>query len=129
MILFLFSNSLQAAYFMGLGDLPGGDFNSRARDISGLPERIQQGGAVGYIIIGIGLLGMLLVIVRLIYLSWVGRRIKRQLREPDEALDDNPLAGYCWPPAMYRTGISMPPNCCWMKRSCARRPPCNAAWV
>jgi biopolymer transport protein ExbB len=56
-----------------------------------LPERIQQGGAVGYIIIGIGVLGMLLVIVRLIYLSWVGRRIKRQLREPDEPLDDNPL--------------------------------------
>jgi biopolymer transport protein ExbB len=56
-----------------------------------LPERIQQGGAVGYIIIGIGLLGMLLVILRLIYLSWVGQRIKRQLREPDAPLDDNPL--------------------------------------
>ena len=34
-ILLLLSNSLQAAYFMGLGDLPGGDFSSRARDISG----------------------------------------------------------------------------------------------
>ncbi len=56
-----------------------------------LPERIQQGGAVGYIIIGIGVLGMLLVLVRLVYLSWVGRRVKRQLLEPEQPKDDNPL--------------------------------------
>ena len=56
-----------------------------------LPERIQQGGAVGYIIIGIGVLGMILVVVRLAYLSWLGRRVKRQLLEPERPLDNNPL--------------------------------------
>jgi len=56
-----------------------------------LPERIQQGGAVGYIIIGIGVLGMLLAFVRLGYFSWVGRRVKKQLLEPDVPQDNNPL--------------------------------------
>jgi len=56
-----------------------------------LPERIQQGGAVGYIIMGIGALGMLLAIVRLGYFYWVGRRVKKQLLEPDLLQDNNPL--------------------------------------
>ena len=56
-----------------------------------LPERIQQGGGVGYIIIGIAVLGMLLVLLRLVYLSWVGRRIRQQLREPEQPRDNNPL--------------------------------------
>ena len=56
-----------------------------------LPERIQQGGAVGYIIMAIGALGMLLAIVRLGYFSWVGRRVKQQLLEPDLLQDNNPL--------------------------------------
>jgi len=56
-----------------------------------LPERIQQGGAVGYLIISIGVLGMLLAIVRLGYFSWVARRVKQQLLEPDAPQDSNPL--------------------------------------
>ncbi len=56
-----------------------------------LPERIQQGGAVGYLIIGIGILGMLLALVRLGYFSWIGRRVKQQLLEPDAPQDNNPL--------------------------------------
>mgnify|MGYP003574151683 FL=1 len=56
-----------------------------------LPERIQQGGAVGYIIIAIGVLGMLLAVVRLGYFSWVGRRVKKQLRQPEVLHDNNPL--------------------------------------
>ena len=56
-----------------------------------LPERIQQGGAVGFLIIGVGLFGMLLVVLRLGYLSWVGRRVNKQLQEPGVPQDNNPL--------------------------------------
>ena len=56
-----------------------------------LLERVQQGGAVGYIIIGIGMLGMLLALVRLGYFSRIGRRVKQQLLEPDTPQDNNPL--------------------------------------
>jgi len=43
-------------------------------------ERIQQGGIVAYVILGIGALGLLLILERLFYLSWVGLKIKRQLK-------------------------------------------------
>lgn len=56
-----------------------------------LIERIQQGGVVGYIILGIGLLGIVLVAVRLFSLARTGRRMQRQLREPEASSEDNPL--------------------------------------
>ena len=56
-----------------------------------IPERIQQGGIVGYIIIALGLLGILIVIQRLVYLITIGRRVRRQLAVPDEPASDNPL--------------------------------------
>lgn len=44
-----------------------------------LLERIDQGGVVGYIIIALGVLGLLVAIERLVYLSMAGGKIKAQL--------------------------------------------------
>jgi len=42
-------------------------------------ERIQQGGTIGYIIIGLGALGFVLVVIRFVSLMRVGRRMTAQL--------------------------------------------------
>jgi len=54
-------------------------------------ERIQQGGIIGYIILAIGLFGLLLVLLRLTGLGRIAGKMDKQLREPGEAADDNPL--------------------------------------
>jgi len=56
-----------------------------------LAERIRQGGTVGYIIIAVGLFGLLLVILRLTSLHRVAVKVRRQLQQPDTPRDDNPL--------------------------------------
>ena len=56
-----------------------------------LLERIQQGGTVGYIIIAVGLFGLLLVAFRLAYLHLVAKKVRRQLQQPEAPRDDNPL--------------------------------------
>lgn len=56
-----------------------------------LPERVQQGGAIGYIILAIGLFGVFLVLLRLTALGRVATRMNRQLQEPGQASDNNPL--------------------------------------
>lgn len=55
-----------------------------------LLERIQQGGLVGYVIIVLGLLGVLVALERLMFLLTAGGRIKAQLKDnvPDQ---NNPL--------------------------------------
>nr|WP_246058380.1 MotA/TolQ/ExbB proton channel family protein [Litorilituus lipolyticus] len=53
-------------------------------------ERIDQGGPIGYIILGIGLIGLLIALERLINLVIVGRKVNRQLKT-DVASSDNPL--------------------------------------
>jgi len=55
-----------------------------------IQERIQQGGLVGYLIIALGIVGLLLAIERMVNLSGVGRKVNRQLQNR-EASDDNPL--------------------------------------
>ncbi len=54
-------------------------------------ERLQQGGLVGYVILTLGAFGLLLVLYRLLYLTWIGARIRRQLRNLGEPSDNNPL--------------------------------------
>lgn len=54
-------------------------------------ERMQQGGLVGYAILLLGAIGLLLVLFRLIYLSWIGGRIRRQLKRLDAPSANNPL--------------------------------------
>ncbi|TVQ48793.1 MAG: energy transducer TonB [Gammaproteobacteria bacterium] len=53
-------------------------------------ERIQQGAEVGYVIIALGLLGLLLAIERLITLGITSSKVSSQLKSA-EARDDNPL--------------------------------------
>ncbi len=56
-----------------------------------LLERINQGGIVGYVILSLGLLGLLIVIVRLSYLALTGRAIRNQLSNPATPSPQNPL--------------------------------------
>jgi biopolymer transport protein ExbB len=53
-------------------------------------ERIAQGGAIGFVIICIALVGLFIVLERAIYLFVMDKRIRVQLGS-DEALTDNPL--------------------------------------
>ena len=56
-----------------------------------LPERINQGGIVAYVIITVGLIGALLAAFQFFHLWTVGGRVKRQLRQLKEPRPDNPL--------------------------------------
>jgi len=53
-------------------------------------DRIHQGGIVGYCIIGLGILGLLMAIVRWFGLSSSARKVNAQLKS-DTASTDNPL--------------------------------------
>jgi len=55
-----------------------------------IQERIKQGGLVGYLIIALGIVGLLLAIERMISLGAVGGKVKRQLAS-SQASNDNPL--------------------------------------
>jgi len=55
-----------------------------------LPERIDQGGVVGYVIIGLGIIGLLIALWRLLFLSSVSAGMRKQLKT-SEASEKNPL--------------------------------------
>jgi biopolymer transport protein ExbB len=55
-----------------------------------IQDRINQGGIVGYCIIGLGLIGLLIAIVRFAGLSTASRKVASQLKR-DTATTDNPL--------------------------------------
>jgi biopolymer transport protein ExbB len=55
-----------------------------------LEERTQQGGLVGYVIIALGVVGLLLALYRFVYLGFVGRKIVSQAKR-DEPDAGNPL--------------------------------------
>jgi biopolymer transport protein ExbB len=57
----------------------------------GLGERIRQGGSVGYIIIAIGVVGVLIAAFQFFYLESVGRRMRHQLQRLGAPDADNPL--------------------------------------
>lgn len=56
-----------------------------------LLERIHQGGVVGYVILALGLLGLLLALWRLAWLQRTSRRVDRQVDDLDNLKRDNPL--------------------------------------
>lgn len=53
-------------------------------------ERVEQGGTVGYVIIGVGLIGLIISIERFISLVLIAGRVRRQLGN-QQASEDNPL--------------------------------------
>ncbi|NCF24235.1 MAG: energy transducer TonB [Gammaproteobacteria bacterium] len=55
-----------------------------------IQDRINQGGIVGYCIIGLGIIGLLIAIVRFVGLSNDSRKVAAQLKR-DTAATDNPL--------------------------------------
>ena len=55
-----------------------------------IQDRINQGGIVGYCIIGLGIIGLLIAIVRFIGLTNDSRKVAAQLKR-DSASTDNPL--------------------------------------
>ncbi|MEK9713581.1 MAG: MotA/TolQ/ExbB proton channel family protein [Thalassolituus sp.] len=57
----------------------------------GLAERIQQGGTVGYIIITIGLAGLILAIWRLFVIAGISRAMAAQLSNVDQPQSNNAL--------------------------------------
>ncbi|ASP39867.1 hypothetical protein CHH28_14825 [Bacterioplanes sanyensis] len=60
-------------------------------DSPDLAERIEQGAEVGYIIIALGIIGLLLAGWRLLVLLSVGSKLARQQKQPDQPSEDNPL--------------------------------------
>ena len=59
-------------------------------DRPSLTERIAQGGLVGYVIIGLGIIGLLLALERLISLSLISSKVSAQLKT-DTPNANNPL--------------------------------------
>jgi len=55
-----------------------------------LRERIDQGGVVGYVIIGLGCLALLIALERFLTLTFTGLRVSAQARKPDQP-GRNPL--------------------------------------
>ncbi|MGA0265205.1 MAG: MotA/TolQ/ExbB proton channel family protein [Lysobacterales bacterium] len=55
-----------------------------------LGERIAQGKTVGYVIIAIGIIGIIIAIWRLLALSAIGTQVKKQMKNPSQP-GNNPL--------------------------------------
>lgn len=53
-------------------------------------ERVHQGGTVGYVILGVGVIALLIAIERFLSLMLIGGKVRRQLKDT-VARDDNPL--------------------------------------
>ena len=56
-----------------------------------LTERIAQGKTVGYVIIALGIIGVLIAIWRVLALSAVGAKVARQIKNVDQPNTNNPL--------------------------------------
>ena len=56
-----------------------------------LMERIAQGKTVGYVIISLGIIGVLIAIWRVLALSAVGGKVRRQIKNIDQPNENNPL--------------------------------------
>lgn len=56
-----------------------------------LQERIAQGGTVGYVIIALGIIGVLIAVWRVLVLSAVGAKVNSQVKNINEPKTNNPL--------------------------------------
>ncbi|MGI9259191.1 MAG: MotA/TolQ/ExbB proton channel family protein [Gammaproteobacteria bacterium] len=71
-------------------DPTGGVILSALVQTPNLQERIQQGGIVGYVIISLGIIGVLLALARLLSLTLAGGKVRAQLKR-DTPSEDNAL--------------------------------------
>ena len=56
-----------------------------------LSERIQQGGTVGYLIIILGILGVIVALVQLARIVLMNSKVRQQLNQPGQLSANNPL--------------------------------------
>ena len=56
-----------------------------------LLNRVQQGGVVGYIIIFLGVIGLLFAIYKMVILNLTFSKVKKQIKNLDNPNDNNPL--------------------------------------
>ena len=54
-------------------------------------ERIQQGGKVGYLILALGVIGLLVAVLQIVLMLVNDFRVRKQLATPDVLTSDNPL--------------------------------------
>ncbi len=95
-----------SAYMGAADDLRGASLGSLSRaaldpsqgailgllvDTPDLMDRIEQGKVVGYIIIGLGAVGILLAVMRMFALFGVSGAVRSQMRKPDQPKKGNPL--------------------------------------
>ena len=59
-------------------------------NVPSITERVQQGGIIGYIIIGLAIIGVLIALERIITLSIVSAKVRGQMKS-DQPTDSNPL--------------------------------------
>ncbi|MAG75426.1 MAG: energy transducer TonB [Colwelliaceae bacterium] len=71
-------------------DPTGGSILSLLVQAPDTQERVDQGGPVGYVILAIGLIGLLIAIERFIALFIIGNKVNRQLKSATPS-NDNPL--------------------------------------
>lgn len=92
-----FTSTASGIFNAGAGQVEGfgvdptrGQILSLLTEKPNLKERIQQGGLVGYIIIGVGILGLLIALERLVTLGLVSGKVSSQLKS-DQINTNNPL--------------------------------------
>ena len=72
-------------------DPTGGSLLGMMSYVPTLQERVEQGGVIGFIIIGLGGLGLLITLWRILYLSFIHLSMRRQLIQLEEPSSKNPL--------------------------------------
>ena len=72
-------------------DPTGGQVIAALAQRPSLQERFQQGGVVGYVVVGLGAFGLLVALLQYGYLLRVTVALRRQLATLDQLRDDNPL--------------------------------------
>lgn len=56
-----------------------------------LAERIHQGGEVGYLIIGLGIIGLIVALWQMLMMVFTEIKVKKQLSQPTNLMANNPL--------------------------------------
>ncbi|SDT94284.1 MotA/TolQ/ExbB proton channel family protein [Halopseudomonas salegens] len=72
-------------------DVTRGNLLNQLQRTPSLLDRVQQGGLVGYVIVFLGVLGVLLALGRLVWLQRIQQKVNRQIADLDHLRSDNPL--------------------------------------